>query len=157
RSSPLHPASTAGSSNTSRPAKRAAVRDGYTGEAPANLPPRAGGLAVAGVPQVGLDGEALDEPDLVAGLVVDHFVHQPPGHQHAEAALAQPERLADHHVGDRVVGLGGVGQVLGVEPRPGVADGDRDLVRVDVVQHGDDTIDLLLVPPLDGVDAHLAD
>jgi hypothetical protein len=51
----------------------------------------------------------LDQPGLVAGLVVGQLIDQPGGHQDAEPALAEPAGLADGEVGERVVGVGGVG------------------------------------------------
>lgn len=58
---------------------------------------------------VHLGGEVLHQADLVARVVVFQLIHQAARHEDAEPALAQSQRLADHHVADGVLGIGGVG------------------------------------------------
>ena len=58
---------------------------------------------------------------------------------------------------DGIFRLGGVQELATVEARAGVFDDDGDFLRVDAIGDGDDKIDVLLVPPFDGVPAHLAD
>ena len=68
-----------------------------------------------------------------------------------------PSVFAHHHVADRIVGVGGVGEIGRIEAGAGVLDIDGDLFRIDVVIDSDNPFALFAMAPLDRVGAEFAD
>ena len=102
-------------------------------------------------------GEAFDEGDFVAAIVVAELVDESASEHDAEAAFAEAEVVADVEMGKRVFVLGGVRQSSGVEAGALVADGQEDAGRVDPIGDPQGQVGDFAVSPLDRVASHFHD